>query len=142
MDLMNQHYAKTWVARYEKAWRSADLSLLDTLFTKDIRYQVSPWKKPITGLHNLRQFWSQSRSGPDEAFSLHATVVTADEALAVVRVEVTYTHDTPAKWRDLWIIQFDSSGHCSQFEEWPFSEKQTDGQASPQVGQPSAKQTS
>lgn len=125
---MDNNRIDQWIKNYVKAWRSADLSSLDNIFTPTIRYIVSPWKEPIVGSANLKKFWEQSRSGSDESFVIDHTIIAIDGDTTVARIEVTYAHDTPAKWRDLWILTFDDSGLCCQFEEWPFAQDQDDGQ--------------
>jgi hypothetical protein len=92
-----------------------------------VGYLVSPWARPLTGLDALADFWEGGRDGPDEPFVLRSSIVAVDGDTAVVRVEVEYARDTPARWRDLWILRFDRDGRCVWFEEWPFAPGQPDG---------------
>lgn len=46
-----------WVARYERAWRTAATDALDELFTGTASYSPSPWAAPIEGLEAIRRFW-------------------------------------------------------------------------------------
>ncbi|CCF65080.1 hypothetical protein [Nocardia cyriacigeorgica] len=59
---------------------------------------------------------------------MDSEVVAIDGRTAVVRVDVEYLRDTPSRWRDLWVLRFDSVGRCTWFEEWPFAPGQPDGQ--------------
>lgn len=124
---MTRIQALTWIDKYVAAWRTPGTSQLAAIFAKDISYQVSPWRKPIHGLTNLGLFWEQARE-PKEVFILQKHIVAIDEMTVVARIFVRYAHDKPARWRDLWILQFDQKGLCIVFEEWPFSENQDDGQ--------------
>jgi len=101
--------------------------MLRELFTRDVEYLVSPWAEPIVGLEPLEVFWEAERSGPDEAFTMAAEVVAVEDSTAVVRVGVEYRWDTLSRWRDLWVLRFDSDGLCDRFEEWPFAPEQADG---------------
>lgn len=118
---------QAWVEEYERAWRSPGTAALDGLFAPDAGYLVSPWAEPLDGLAALAEFWEQGRDGPGEGFTMESEVVAVEGDTAVVRVEVAYLDDTPARWRDLWILCFDSVGRCTWFEEWPFAPKQPDG---------------
>ena len=115
-----------WVARYERLWRTAGTDELGTLFTVDATYRASPWAEPVVGLAAIEQLWEDERDTADEPFTLLSQVVAVDGATAVVRVAVDYLA-TGHRWRDLWVLEFDSDGLCASFEEWPFAPDQTDG---------------
>lgn len=124
---MDRDGVKKWVGGYERAWRSPGTGLLSELFTEDVEYLVSPWADPIVGLEPLGVFWEAERSGPDESFTMASEIVAVQDATAVVRVSVEYRWDTLSRWRDLWVLRFDSDGRCTRFEEWPFAPEQPDG---------------
>lgn len=114
-----------WIARYERAWRTAGTDALGELFTEDATYLMSPWAVPVVGLDSVAALWDDERDGPDEAFTLTSEVVAVDGDTGVARLEVAYQGDTT--WRDLWIVRFAPDGRCAAFEEWPFSPRQPDG---------------
>ncbi len=116
-----------WVAGYQAAWRSPDLGRLADLFASDVHYLVSPWADPIVGLEALARFWEAERDGPDEPFQLASEVLAIEGRSAVVRVTVDYGPPTAGRWRDLWVLVFDSLGLVARFEEWPFAPDQPDG---------------
>ncbi|WP_063047296.1 hypothetical protein [Nocardia pseudovaccinii] len=124
---MDRDTVEKWVGGYERAWRAPGTAMLEELFTRDVEYLVSPWADPIVGLEPLEVFWEAERSGPDEAFTMAAEVVAVEDSTAVVRVGVEYRWDTLSRWRDLWVLRFDSGGLCDRFEEWPFAPEQADG---------------
>jgi hypothetical protein len=64
--------------------------------------------------------WDRERKGPDEEFSLDSTIIAVEGDTAVVGLEVHYAGPPPQEYRDLWILEFDESGRCRSFEEWPF----------------------
>jgi len=114
-----------WVEAYEALWRAPGTDLLPDLFAPDVVYLPSPWARPLHGLEALAEFWEAERDGPDEAFTMTSRVLAVDGDTAVVRVEVDY--GTGSRWRDLWVLTFDSEGRCAFFEEWPFAPRQPDG---------------
>ncbi|WP_021596047.1 MULTISPECIES: nuclear transport factor 2 family protein [Actinomadura] len=124
---MDRDAVERWVAGYERAWRTPGTEPLTDLFSPDVSYLPSPWAHPIVGLPRLGQWWDAERDGPDEPFTMTSEIVAIDGDRAVVRIEVTYERDDLARWRDLWIMRFDTEGRCTQFEEWPFTPDQPDG---------------
>ncbi|MGH3487350.1 MAG: nuclear transport factor 2 family protein [Actinopolymorphaceae bacterium] len=124
---MDRAAVEGWVAAYERAWRTPGIQPLARLFSPDVSYRPSPWARPIVGLTRLGPWWEAERDGPDEPFTMSSEVVAVDSNTAVVRIEVDYLSDEPARWRDLWILRFDADGCCVGFEEWPFAPDQPDG---------------
>ncbi|GAB3430386.1 nuclear transport factor 2 family protein [Flindersiella endophytica] len=124
---MDRDAVERWVGGYERAWRTPGTASLAELFSADVSYLPSPWRQPISGLARLRPWWEEGRSGADEPFTMTSEVVAVDGNTAVVRVAVTYEHDDPSQWRDLWVLHFDAAGRCTTFEEWPFTPDQPDG---------------
>ena len=116
-----------WVRAYEAAWRTPGAEALVDLFAPDIVYLPSPWAQPLRGLAALSQFWETARDGPDEVFDLTSEIVAVDRNVAVVRVSVDYENVSSGRWRDLWVLRFDTEGRCDEFEEWPFAPGQRDG---------------
>jgi hypothetical protein len=90
------------------------------LFTDDAVYQAAPFDDPLVGLDAIARFWEAEREGPDEIFTLTATIVAAQADTAVARLEVLYGGPPQRTYRDLWIITLAIDGRCRSFEEWPF----------------------
>jgi ketosteroid isomerase-like protein len=111
---------RDWVARYERAWRTAGTAGLADVFTDDVVYLPDPYAEPIRGLEAVARFWEAEREGPDEVFTLTAEVVADQGDRGVVRVEVVYGDPPEQEYRDLWVITFDDGGRAREFEEWPF----------------------
>jgi ketosteroid isomerase-like protein len=106
-----------WIARYERAWRTAGTEPLRELFTEDATYRMSPYEEALVGLTAIAEMWEAEREGPDEEFSMTSEVVAVDGETAVVRVEVHYRD---REYRDLWVIHFADDGRAKAFEEWPY----------------------
>jgi ketosteroid isomerase-like protein len=111
----------SWVAAYERAWRTPGTDMLAELFTPDATYLQGPYHEPVVGLPAISAMWEEERDGPDEVFSMTSSVVVSDGETAVVRVEVKYGDPVEQEWRDLWIIEFAPDGRCRRFEEWPIA---------------------
>ncbi len=127
MAAMERATVRRWVDGYERAWRTAGTDGLSELFRAEATYRVSPWSPPVEGLTAIRSLWEREREGADEAFTMTSEVVAVDGTTAVVRVAVAYDSPGGRRWRDLWVLRFDTDGRCVAFEEWPFAPDRDDG---------------
>ncbi|MDN3357396.1 nuclear transport factor 2 family protein [Actinomadura sp. DC4] len=118
---MDKEQVATWIAGYERAWRSPGTETLAEVFTKDATYLQGPFDAPLVGLPAIAEMWDEERTGPDEAFEMNSEIVAVDGDTAVARVEVTYGEPDHEEFTDLWIIRFADDGRCRSFEEWWFS---------------------
>lgn len=110
----------SWIAAYERAWRTAGAESLRELFAAGATYRAAPFHEPLRGLEQIAAFWEAEREGPGEEFTLRAELVAADGATGVARLQVDYGDPVTRTYRDLWIIELDDAGLCTAFEEWPF----------------------
>lgn len=127
---MDAEAVASWVAGYERAWRSPGTSQLASLFTEDATYLQEPYAEPVTGLAAIARMWEAERDGPAEVFRMTSEIVAVDGAVAVVRAEVGYGEPILQEWRDLWVVRFAADGRCAAFEEWAFA---------PRPGRPQAR---
>jgi ketosteroid isomerase-like protein len=111
---------RSWVQRYERAWRTPGTDEMPTLFTTDATYLHSPYEEPVVGVEAIGRMWDEDREGPNEVFTLSTDVVAVDNHTAVVRAEVRYGQPVHQEYRDLWILHLEDDGRCSWFEEWPY----------------------
>jgi ketosteroid isomerase-like protein len=109
-----------WLEGYETAWRTPGTATLAQLFDQDASYQQSPYEEPRRGLAEIAAMWEAEREGPDEPFTMQASIVAVDGDTAVARVNVDYSGPPALEYRDLWVMRFSSAGRCVAFEEWPF----------------------
>jgi hypothetical protein len=118
--LIGRAEVEGWIARYERAWRTAGTEPLPDLFVDDASYRMSPYEEPFVGLRRIGEMWEAEREGPDETFSMSSHIVAVDGDTAVVRVEVKYAGPPRREYRDLWLIRFADGRRAREFEEWPF----------------------
>jgi hypothetical protein len=109
-----------WIARYERAWRTAGTEPLRELFEENASYRTAPYLEPYVGLERIGEMWDAEREGPDEVFAMTSEIVALDGDTAVIRVEVKYGDPVDREYRDVWIVQFGDDGKAAVFEEWPF----------------------
>jgi hypothetical protein len=126
---MDRAGLSNWIQRYERAWRSSGTNSLAELFAEDASYSTAPYESPHRGLEAIGGMWEAERAGPDEEFEMTREIVAVEGDIGVARVTVQYNkpvekegrlHRQRKEYRDLWIVRFDESGLCAEFEEWPF----------------------
>jgi hypothetical protein len=108
---------ETWVEGYRKAWLTNDRADIEALFTDDAAYYAAPYTTPARGRDAIVEHWLQHADAPGDTefgFELLAT----DGDVGVVRGRTLYTGDPPREYHNLWVIQLDDSGRCSEFTEW------------------------
>jgi hypothetical protein len=115
---MTRDEVMSWVAGYERVWRSGDVAGLEQLFTEAAEYRVSPYEPPIVGRDAIEAFWQEGDD--DEVFSVQAEPVAVEGTNAVARLEVRYGDPVHQEYRDLWVLRFAPDGRVEHFEEWPF----------------------
>jgi hypothetical protein len=116
--MVSRETVESWIALYERAWRTAGTDTLNGLFSEGASYSMSPYEEPAIGLETIGELWEREREGPDEEFELRHEIVATEGDTAVIRAEVEYGRGT--RYRDLWIVRFAGDGRCREFEEWPF----------------------
>lgn len=117
---MDRDRFQRWLDGYERAWRSAGTDSLGELFTDSATYKHSPYAEPLRGLPAIEADWEAERDGPDETFTMRATVLAVDGDVGVAHVLVRYSEPLRQEYRDLWLVWFDDDGRAHRFEEWPF----------------------
>jgi hypothetical protein len=121
---MDREHVASWIAAYERAWRTPGTDMLATLFTADASYLQGPYLQPLIGLRAIAGMWENERDGPDEVFEVTNELLAVEGDTAVARMEVRYGDPVDREYRDLWIVRFAEDGRCRSFEEWPFSPAQ------------------
>ncbi|HET8864035.1 MAG TPA: nuclear transport factor 2 family protein [Solirubrobacterales bacterium] len=127
--MIDRARVEAWITAYERAWRTAGVGLLTTLFTEDASYRMSPYREPARGIAEIGTLWERERVGPEEEFEMSWELVAVEGTTAVARIEVAYA--SGAEYRDLWIIRFAADGRCREFEEWPYWPGQAIGPPTP-----------
>jgi len=117
---VNRESFRRWIDGYEQAWRSSGTEPLRSLFAPSATYRHSPYAEPLHGLAAIEADWESERNGPDEVFTMLASVLAVDADRGVTHVLVRYGEPSRQEYQDLWLVWFDADGRASRFEEWPF----------------------
>jgi hypothetical protein len=117
---MTRDELAAWVEAYERAWRTPGTEPLADLFATEATYQTAPYLEPYRGLAAIEELWERERDGPDEPFTMTWEIVAVEGDTGVARTEVRY--EQPRRdFRNIWIVRFDESGRCAEFQEWFFA---------------------
>ncbi|MGF0115610.1 YybH family protein [Promicromonospora sp. Marseille-Q5078] len=115
---VDRESVRRWVAGYETAWRTGDVTAVARLFAQDARYARSPYDPDeLVGHDAIRGFWTVDEGA---AFTMTAEPLAVEGDVAVVRVEVSYTAPEAQEYRDLWVLRFAPDGRVADFEEWAY----------------------
>ena len=106
-----------WVVGYEQAWCDGDLEAVETLFTEEARYRLSPYDESESGQDAIKALWLDDEG---EVFTMEAEPVAVEGRDAVVRVKVVYGDPVRQEYIDLWVIRFAEDGRAEDFEEWAY----------------------
>lgn len=118
---MDRQQVLSWVAAYERLWRTPGTDGLGEIFTPDATYLQAPFREPVVGLPAIQRMWDEQRDSADEEFEMTSAVLAVEDDTAVVRAHVRYGPPSNQEWLDLWVIRYAEDGRCRAFEEWPFS---------------------
>jgi hypothetical protein len=112
---MDRALVERWLQGYLRAWETNDPDDIGGLFTDDARYFTAPHREPWTGRDVIVKEWIGRKDDPGEWSFRHQILATADD-LAFVQGWTGY-RDGP-DYVNLWVIELDADGRCSEFTEW------------------------
>jgi uncharacterized protein (TIGR02246 family) len=107
---------RSWVEGYVRAWNSNDPAEIGALFTEDANYYTEPYSAPWRGRDEIVRQWLEHRDEPGET-EFRWQPLTVGPGLALVQGETLY-RTPPHTYSNLWVIQLDAEGRCSEFTEW------------------------
>jgi SnoaL-like protein len=113
---MGANQLERWIEEYVRAWGSNDPSEIAELFTDDGRYYTAPHREPWTGRDAIVKGWIDRKDETGNWKFRHEVMAQCD-GLSFVRGWTDYV-EPPARYSNLWVIQLDSDGRCSEFTEW------------------------
>jgi hypothetical protein len=105
-----------WVEGYIQAWRSNDPADIGRLFSEGAVYLTGPFDEPWKGRQAIVQAWLGRKDAPG-SYSFSYQVLAVDGRLGVVRGWTKY-FQPEREYSNIWVIQLDDQGRCSEFTEW------------------------
>jgi ketosteroid isomerase-like protein len=105
-----------WLERYIAAWRSGDRVEIADLFSEDASYRYHSYDEPVVGREAIAADWLEE---PDEPGSWEAeySCYAVDGGRAVAVGTSSYPREGKV-YDNVFLLQFDGDGRCSDFTEW------------------------
>jgi SnoaL-like domain len=114
---VNLDDVERWMDRYVKAWTSNEPADIESLFTDDVRYYLTPSSDPWVGREAVVNGWLGAKDEPGTWDFRYEPLALAG-TLAFVRGWTDYQDAPPKSYDNLWVIQFAHAERCSEFTEW------------------------
>jgi nuclear transport factor 2 (NTF2) superfamily protein len=116
---MDQPALEDWLARYGRAWETADPDAAAALFTEDATYRETPFDEVMKGRDAIRRYW-QEIPDTQRDISFAWDVVATDPVVVRWRAGWVRIRDGRAITLDgVFLLEFDeASGLCRTLREW------------------------
>jgi len=122
---MNYTTFSDWLDLYGQSWRKLEPSLIETLFVRNATYSEGPFKKPMSGIEEIAQYWKGiSQTQQDVQFNYEILAVSKD--LGVAHFKASFFRKTDKlyiKLDGIMTVSMNSEDECIFFSEWWQSQK-------------------
>lgn len=115
--MSNVEQLTDWLERYVQAWNTNDPAQIGALWSADAVYRTSPFADEWRGRDQIIERWLERQDEPNST-SFRYAMIGFNAGGAVVRGWTTYHTNPPREYSNIWLIQLDDSGRCSEFTEW------------------------
>jgi hypothetical protein len=116
---VDQETLEDWLARYGRAWETADPDVAVELFTEDATYRETPFDEVMTGREAIRRYWQEI---PDTQRDISFGWEVVATGPVVVRWRASYLRLRDRRRITLdgvFLLEFDEpSGLCRTLREW------------------------
>ena len=110
-----------WLQAYVQAWKSYDERAIGELFSEDAVYLPNPFYEPLRGRDAIVAFWLEE---PDQkgTFDAEYEPLLIEGNRAVTNGWSRYFESggktLKFEWSNIFVLQFDGQGRCSEYREW------------------------
>jgi ketosteroid isomerase-like protein len=128
---MDEGWAREWIDAYGDAWRRGDDEAVADLFTADAVYTSQPFRPPLTGVEEIRDYWRASTSTQEEV-----DLRFGEPMIVRNRVAVEWWARMRDGGREITLpgcllLRFRAGGRCEELREYWHQE---DGRHAPPEG--------
>jgi hypothetical protein len=128
---MDDGWAREWIDAYGDAWRHGDDEAVADLFTADAVYTSQPFRPPLAGVEEIRDYWRRSTSTQEEV-----DVRFGEPMVVRNRVAVEWWARMRDGGREITLpgcllLRFRAGGRCEELREYWHRE---DGRHAPPEG--------
>lgn len=110
---------KSWLDRYQEAWRTDKPERIRDLFTKDALYFTGPYDQPWRGVDQIVEEWIALGESRKEWIFRYGIVAVTEE-VSVVQGWTTYRggEQPDRQYSNIWLIWLTPDGRAREFREW------------------------
>ena len=121
---MTEQDVQNWLDEYGRAWVDRDPDRVVTLFSDTATYRETPFDDPMTGRHEIREYWQNNAAEAQEnvAFASQVWTVRNDTAIAGWQAGLTLkASGVRVELNGIFKLVFSSEQgafQCTLLEEW------------------------
>ena len=112
---MTSAQVQGWIDAYVEAWRTYDGAAISELFAQDATYRYHPYDDPERGREAIVRSWTEEPDAPGSWEAEYRPLLIEGDR-AVITGETRYRDGEV--FSNLWVLEFDGEGRCSDFVEW------------------------
>ena len=111
----------SWLKRYVRAWESNDPKDIGALFGPHANYYTAPYRVPWKGRDGIVRGWLDRKDRLGN-WEFRYEILGSIGKMGLVRGWTKYK-EPATTYHNLWQVQLEADGTCSEFIEWWMSEE-------------------
>ena len=128
---MTEQDVQNWLAEYGRAWINGDPDQAVTLFSDTATYRETPFNDPMSGRHEIREYWQNGAADAQENVEFTSQVWAVENDTAIAGWQARYTEKASGVRVELdgvfRLVLSSEQGalQCTILEEWWHSRSPT-----------------
>jgi hypothetical protein len=126
---------KRWLDEYGRAWEQGDESVVERLYTPDIKYYETPFSEPDVGYDAVVAYKRSAKAAQKDIHFWHEPLAAIDDT-GIARWGCSFVRVPSGRSVDLdgvFVLRFDEHGRCRELREW-WHRVETDGASGSKEG--------
>ena len=111
----------SWLQAYVQAWKTYDEKAISGLFSEDAVYVPNPFYEPIHGRDAIIAFWFEEPDAKGTYDAEYEPLVIEGNHAVTHGWSRYFEPDGKTitfEWDNIFVLQFDEQGRCSEYREW------------------------
>ncbi len=119
--MLDRATVTAWLDAYVHAWKTYDEKAIGNLFSEDATYFYNPYSEPVRGRAAIVASWLEE---PDTkgSYDGHYAPMVIEDNRAVANGKSRYFEQDGStlrvEWDNIFVLQFDDEGRCTEYREW------------------------
>ena len=115
---MDDSWAREWLDAYGAAWRSGDDEALGDLFAADAVYRSHPFRPPLVGVEQIREYWRESTSTQEDLELRFGVPLVAGNRVVVEWWAQMRDDEREITLPGCLLMRFRPGGRCGELREY------------------------